>query len=91
MEQPSTPAAPLLALTFWYASHTSRLEISNDFPDSFNSVTRLLPENSGWPNNQATDDPAPSLRSHYRSFSTTTSRSADMPRNGTQSLAVSAA
>src|SRR3954453_14957892 len=53
----STPAAPLLALTFRYASHTSCLDISNDFPDSFSSVTRLLPDESGWPASQATDDP----------------------------------
>ena len=39
----------------------------------------------------ATDDPAPSLRSHYRSFTATTSRSAGASRDGTPSLAVSAA
>ena len=39
----------------------------------------------------ATDDPAPSLRSHYRGFTATTSQSASAPRDGTQSLAVSAA
>src|SRR5882724_3177506 len=37
------------------------------------------------------DEPAPSLRFHYRSFITTTSRSAGMHRNGTQRLPVSAA
>jgi len=41
--------------------------------------------------NTATDDPAPSLRPHYRGFLTTTSRSASTPRDGTQSLTVSAA
>ena len=39
----------------------------------------------------ATDDPAPSLRPHYRSLSATTSRSASTPRDGTQSRTVSAA
>src|SRR6185436_8946234 len=33
--------------------------------------------------NTATDDPAPSLGSHYRNLVTTTSRSASAPRNGT--------
>jgi hypothetical protein len=37
------------------------------------------------------DEPAPSLRPRYRSFSTTTGRSAGRRRNGTQRLAVSAA
>ena len=33
--------------------------------------------------NTATDDPAPSLHPHYRGFTTTTSRSASAPRDGT--------
>ena len=40
--------------------------------------------------NTATNDPAPSLRPHYRSLSATTSRSASVPRDGTQPLAASA-
>ncbi len=35
---------------------------------------------------QLVDEPAPSLHPHYRSFATTTSRSASAPRDGTQSL-----
>lgn len=38
-----------------------------------------------------TSDPAPSLHPYYRGFSTTTGRSADMPRDGTQLLTVFAA
>src|SRR5664279_5867328 len=34
----------------------------------------------------ATDDPAPSLHPHYKGFTTTTSRSASAPRDGTHSL-----
>ena len=37
--------------------------------------------------NTATDDPAPSLHPHYRSFPTTTSRSASRTRNGTHTHA----
>jgi hypothetical protein len=44
IEHPSTPGAPLLAFTLSYASHTSRFEISNGFPDDFSSLTQLLPE-----------------------------------------------
>src|SRR5674476_1318011 len=40
---PSTPGAPLLALTFRYASHTSHFEISNDFPCDTDLPTRILP------------------------------------------------
>src|SRR5690606_36624869 len=39
--------------------------------------------------NTATNDPAPSLRPDYRGFTTTTSRSACVPGNGTQSLTAS--
>jgi len=38
----------------------------------------------------ATNDLTPSLHPHYRSFITTTSQSASAPRDGTQSLPVSA-
>lgn len=34
-----------------------------------------------------TDDPAPSLHAHYRRFTTTTSRSASAPRDGTHTTA----
>src|SRR5665811_1669399 len=40
---PSTPGAPLLALTRRYASHTSHFEISNDFPCDTGLPTRFLP------------------------------------------------
>ena len=40
--------------------------------------------------NTATNDPAPSLRPHYRGFTATTSRSASASRDGTQPLAASA-
>ena len=40
--------------------------------------------------NKPTNEPAPSLRPHYRSFTATTSRSASASRDGTQRLAVSA-
>src|ERR1039457_417908 len=45
IEHPSTPGAPLLALTLSHASHTSRFEISNGFPEDFSSSTQRLPEN----------------------------------------------
>jgi hypothetical protein len=83
---PSTPGAPLFALTFWYACQTSHFEISNGFADDFSSFMQLLPGPHRAPvdrTNTATDDPAPSLHPYYRSFSTTTSRSASAPRNGT--------
>src|SRR6266566_3952535 len=44
-DSPSTPGAPLFALTFSHASQTARLEISNGLPGNFSSSTRLLPEN----------------------------------------------
>src|ERR1035437_6782240 len=40
----STPGAPLLAFTCRYASQTSHLEISNDFPADFSSSMHLLPD-----------------------------------------------
>src|SRR5450631_671884 len=40
---PSTPAAPLLALTLRYASHTIGFGISNGFTCDFDSLTWLLP------------------------------------------------
>jgi hypothetical protein len=44
IEQPSTPGAPLFALTLSHASHTSRFEISNGLTDDFGSSTQLLPD-----------------------------------------------
>src|ERR1019366_6305934 len=87
---PSTPGAPLLALTRQYVSHTSHFEISNDFPCDTDLPTRTFQEL--WLIEQTTlDGPAPSLPPHYRGFITTTNRSASTPRVGTQHLAVSAA
>src|SRR5438046_1625183 len=83
MDSPSTPAAPLFALTFSHASQTARFEISNGLPDDFSSSTRLLPEHFRLIGQTATNDPAPSLRSRYRSFTATTSRSAGVSRDGT--------
>src|SRR6266576_1855593 len=45
MDSPSTPGAPLFALTFSHASQTARCEISNGLPGDFSPSTRLLPEN----------------------------------------------
>src|SRR5918999_3148127 len=59
---PSTPAAPWLALTRLYASHTWRLEISNGFALS-NRFLPSLVDLSIKPNNVA-----PSLPLHYRAF-----------------------
>ena len=92
IDLPVHPGAPLFALTFSHASHTSHFEISNDLPDDFSSSTRLLPDHARLiERTTATNDPAPSLHPHYRSFTTTTSRSASAPRDGTQPLTVSAA
>ena len=46
-EHPSTPGAPLFALTFSHAAQTSDFEITNGLPEDFNSLTRLLPKTSG--------------------------------------------
>lgn len=59
-----------------------RLQLAHPTPPRTHPVDRT---------NTATDDPAPSLRLHYRDFITTTSRSAGESRTGTRSLAVSAA
>ena len=76
---PSTPAAPLFALTRLYASQTSPFEISNDLTFGSDLLTRSPPGTApGCSRKQTTDEPAPSLPSHYRSFSTTTSRSASV-------------
>src|SRR5437762_7605351 len=44
MDIPSTPAAPLLALTLSYASHTSSFGISNGLSFGSDLLTRLLPQ-----------------------------------------------
>src|SRR5207244_13620223 len=62
IDTPSTPAAPLFALTFSHASQTARFEISNGLPDDFSSSTRLLPEHFRLIDQTATNNPAPSLR-----------------------------
>jgi hypothetical protein len=46
IEQPSTPGAPWLALTFWYASHTSHFEMTNGLSFDFGLSTRFLPRTS---------------------------------------------
>src|SRR5579864_4767782 len=58
----STPAAPRLAFTCLYASHTSRLEILNGFALS----TQILPLQVA--RSIKPDDDAPSVQSHYRTF-----------------------
>src|SRR4051794_2523047 len=65
----STPAAPLLALTLWNASHTTHLEMVNDLSCCFGSLTRLLPATStGMPVDRRTNpgNPSPSLHPHYQ-------------------------
>src|SRR5450755_136362 len=90
MDSPSTPGAPLFALTFSHASQTACFDISNGLPGDFSSPARLLPELLADRANTATNDPAPSLRPHYRDLSATTSRSASASRDGTQPLTASA-
>src|ERR1700721_4066579 len=63
---PSTPAAPLLAFTCLYASHTSRLAIQNGFALSM-AVIPLRVATGIAPN-----DDAPSVRFHYRTINPTT-------------------
>src|ERR1017187_8411978 len=92
MDCPSTPAAPLFALTRLYASHTSCFGISNDLSSGPDLPTRLLPEHRLVArSDKPTDEPTPSLRSRYRSLITTTGRSASRCRLGTQRLTVPAA
>src|SRR3954470_10755890 len=88
MEHPSTPAAPLFALTCLYASHTSCFEMANDLSARPDLLTRLLPEQKSrlLVRTEVLDEPAPSLHPHYRGFSATTSRSASGRRDGTQRL-----
>src|SRR5215470_10645922 len=90
MVTPSAPAAPPFAFTRCHACHTRRLGMSNGFPSGPDMLTRLLPGSPGCSRKQVTDEPAPSLRPHYRDFTATTGRSASARRDGTQRLAVSA-
>src|SRR5665647_817027 len=79
MDCPSTPAEPLFAVTRLSASDTSLFEICNDLSFGSDLLTRLLPgQRLVARAQQITDEPAPSLRFHYRSFSATTSRSASV-------------
>ena len=67
---PSTPAAPWLAVTLSKASQTSRFGMSNGFA----LVTRRLPSPVGRLPQQ--DAAAPSVQSHYRTFTPTAGCSA---------------
>jgi hypothetical protein len=82
---PSTPGALLFALTFSYACQTSHFESQTvslkTSARSYSFFQDLTRQGQVDRTNTATDDPAPSLHFRYRSFVTTTSRSA--PRNGT--------
>src|SRR5713226_7381099 len=53
MDCPSTPAAPLLALTLRYASHTTRFEIANGFGLDSTAGSSCAPScppiEPGWP------------------------------------------
>src|ERR1035437_849938 len=85
----STPGAPLLAFTCRYASQTSHLEISNDFPADFSLSMQLLPDS--FPvDPRTTPQMTRPLRSTptapSRDFTATTNRSASTPQIGTQSL-----
>ena len=92
MDCPSTPAAPLFALTRLYGlpyqllRYLKRLDCRTRLVHS--SPPRSTP---GCSCDQDTDEPAPSLHPHYKGFSTTTSWSAGAPRIGTRRLTVSAA
>src|SRR6266852_2775013 len=74
---PSTPAAPWLALTLLYASHTSRFGISNGFalPTGFLPLLVDLV--------QELNNATPSVQFDYRTFVPTTGCSAPVPRFGT--------
>jgi hypothetical protein len=75
MVSSSMPAAPRLALTCWYASHTARLAITKGFVD----VMSLIPAKQVGDNRQP-GNAAPSLPSRYRSFIAT--MSSPDPRSG---------
>ena len=92
MVTPSAPGAPPLAATRSHACQISVFGMSNGFSSCPDMLTRLLP--GPRPRLLAIthpDEPAPSLRPHYRGLAATTGRSAGTRRDGTQHLAVSAA
>ena len=77
MVSSSMPAAPRLALTCWYASHTARFSITDGFVD----VISLIPMKQVGDTRQP-DNAAPSLHSRYKSFIATTSSSVPCPGIG---------
>src|SRR5438045_1844963 len=82
MDCPSTPAAPRVAFTCLYASHTSRLAIQNGLALSMLVIPfRVV----GW---VKPDDGVPSVQRHYSTFVPTTDASAPVFRIGTLVLAV---
>src|SRR6516164_3875680 len=66
MVSSSTPAAPRLALTCWYASQTARFAITKGFADVMSLIPAWQVGNTGQP-----DNAAPSLPSRYRRFNAT--------------------
>ena len=62
--RPSTPAAPLLALTLRYASQTARLSISNGF--ALRLAQPAPPVSSPVDRRPNPDNPSPSLHPHYQ-------------------------
>src|SRR5215469_13702360 len=75
MVSSSTPAAPRLALTCWYASHTARFAITKGFVDVMSLIPAWQVGNTRQPGNAA-----PSLHSRYRRFNAT--MSSPDPRSG---------
>ncbi len=71
------PAAPWLALTLLYASHTSRFGMSNGFALSTGFLPSLVD-----PRHEL-NNAAPSVQLRYRAFIPTTGCSAPVPRLGT--------
>ena len=82
MDCPSTPAAPRLAFTCLYASHTSRLAIQNGLALSMLVIPLRV---VGW---VKPDDDVPSVQRHYSTFVPITDASAPVFRIGTLVLAV---
>src|SRR5437763_15691751 len=82
MDCPSTPAAPRLAFTCMYASHTSRLAIQIGLALSM-LVIPLRVVGCVKP-----DDDVPSVQRHYSTFVPTTDAPAPVFRIGTLVLAV---
>src|SRR3954447_6137270 len=85
MDCSSTPAAPRFAFTCRYASHTSRLAIQNGLALSIQIIPLRVVRRI------KTDDDAPSVQPHYRTFFPTTGISAPVLRIGTRILAATAA